>query len=184
METEFQPAAAASQTSEHLQQNLSRTGAIVDLYIFADRYDVPKLRRDLVDHAWDWVQNGGPHRFAWDVILWACQTVPGHTCFFKLMADVFLAHFEIGDIRCSNIQTLCHSMPPHLLIKAFAAVSKPDRPKVETLCAYHEHDNNATENAACKRRQQVRVLNADIEKRSADTILKARELVAYLLRLP
>ena len=136
------------------RQVLVEKATAINLYIFADRFDVPELRQQIVDRMWWKIKQAGSYSFSWDVIFYACQELPDHSRLNRLMRDTFVSRFKLDYIECRNLQALCLLMPPALWVQAFAAVSN-GRPKVKELCTYHEHDDTEDGRVKCRKQRDL-----------------------------
>lgn len=138
------------------------------MYIFADRYDVPQLRRAVVNDIWSNARSD-IYPYHLDVIL-ACGNIPSDSPLYNLLVDAHASRPTVYPISsCAKEIRLGLQLPSEFLFRLVVARScnKDRTMRLKSLCAYHEHDQSSNSRLACKREGQDRrdQLNADTESR-------------------
>ena len=134
--------------TQELESTMHFASPLVDLYIFTDRFEVPQLRETIVNHAWHDILHS---KICIQILLWACDQLPDHSCLFRLMADTLICNFKIEFIRCKYTQALCQRVASTLWIQVLGGATRSEgRPRLKFLCGYHEHKWNAIAVTECK----------------------------------
>ncbi|TLD18898.1 hypothetical protein E2P81_ATG01626 [Venturia nashicola] len=125
------------------------------LYIFADSYDIPALRKKIVDCEYC------RYRLYSDNLPWntdyvyALRNLPTTSMLVKLLVDLYVDRHEAEDLeyRCGTEILLQGKFPPEFLsmvIDVHSALKrKSDQKALKTLCVYHEHPQGHSVIQAC-----------------------------------
>lgn len=112
--------------------------------MFADRYDVPSLRRAIVDMYWaHWAHEA---KLAAAATILALRNLPYESALCRLLVDLHIERFKpITDELCGSEVLLRQEMPAEFLLEVLTGLTdldyKAENPKkvIKNLCAYHEH---------------------------------------------
>jgi hypothetical protein len=143
---------------------VDRHVGIVRLYVFADQYDVPMLRQQIVDLLWNAVILEEDIPLYPDTIQ-AMERLPDTSPLRRLIVDSYKLNWHQKlHIHCAYDRLLCQRLPVQFWPRALAPMalgtlssqeSKAARPRLAPLCAYHEQCSDKTVNKACKRKRKM-----------------------------
>lgn len=143
---------------ESLVENLS-SGQV---YLFADRYNVPALRQLIVDQCWTWTSNKKSIMAMGSLIL-TLQNLPFSSVFCRLLVDVYVENYKpYMHTDCGTAILLRQKIPTEFIYTVMSDLAslnfKADEPKkvIKNLCAYHEHPQDEESIKACPGADKVR----------------------------
>lgn len=130
------------------------TCASARLYHFADRFDVPLLRQQLIFARW----RRGKARFypSHASMIYVWHNLPSTSPYRSLCRDIFLARWHTDtDYNCNIERKLRQKLPAELLFYILEKLKKQP-PKHETssyirdICDYHEHNQTPEARSTCQ----------------------------------
>lgn len=141
------------------------------LYHFADRYDIPLLRKHVIDYEWRLSMNDNHRGYAAMIYCW--RNLPATSPYTRLLVDAFLQHWEVeADQSCHFEVLLRQKLPSELSYQLLAKCRNGQKIKKETanneepravgaghikdLCTYHEHDQDLANVRACSARPAIK----------------------------
>ncbi|TID13699.1 hypothetical protein E6O75_ATG01677 [Venturia nashicola] len=130
------------------------------LYVFADQFDVPALRRTLIDKEWKDFENDD-RIWRWSSVIYALRKLKISSPLCRLLVDEFADRW--GEFNsCETERALRTKLPSEFLYAVMAKQSETladesanPVQRLGALCTYHEHpqDNDAVQ--ACIARLKV-----------------------------
>lgn len=161
---------------EALINRIDRERWATPLYIFADKFDFPNLREELVTRRWrTHVKHG--FRLGYWVAINAFRELPASSPLSRFVIDAYIDGWMAdGSMKqiCEMQAKLRAKLPMAFVFKLAAKLAKRSQVKspkkaVGPLCAYHEHAQDAVTIAACmakasKSSRAVRADHADLKK--------------------
>lgn len=134
------------------------------LYAFAHQYDIPNLRRDIIDCIWKYNKYSAHAWFA-DVVLVA-RLVPLDDPLMRLLTDSVLD--DGCPNQCRSANRLLTKVPQEIVCRLWLNACEPQarveeiESELKSMCAYHEHaqDENIVkkceaERAEARKRKRV-----------------------------
>ncbi|KAF2499688.1 hypothetical protein BU16DRAFT_524145 [Lophium mytilinum] len=125
---------------------------LVDMYIFADKYDMPQLRRDIIDKVHfknSHYPDSVPYLYA---VLKAFESLPKTSGLSRYFFDVYVGDWNGQAILGGSGVKIGHLLPNDLLSSIATRRSKElfllpgtvlsPMPYETSLCSYHEHPPN------------------------------------------
>ncbi|QDS76430.1 hypothetical protein FKW77_004298 [Venturia effusa] len=133
----------------------------IKLYIFADRYDVPSLRKAIIDKSWStWISMC---RLNLSATILALRNLPYKSEMCRLLIDSYTESWKFRyDMSCDNDVLLQQKLPAEFLFHVSNGLARLDsvpgqRIKViKNLCAYHEHPQDEESIKACPGADKIR----------------------------
>jgi hypothetical protein len=118
----------------------------ISLYIFAHRYEIPKLRRAVI-LAWqtndEIIQSMPDHSNVID----AYESLPTESPLCKYFLDMYTVYWN-PDKDGERMAALRSQLPQPFLFELATTLAKGDRPKTEKdWCEWHEHEDDAAKKA-------------------------------------
>lgn len=123
------------------------------LYVFADQYDFPVLRKALVqDKWWDLIENEDMPFYA--SVIKCFRHLPAHSPMSRLLMDAYVASWAAKDDSiCPYEMKLRVKLPSNftfmLAAKLGMKATNPQPPYIGPVCEYHEHPQDDQARRAC-----------------------------------
>lgn len=149
---------------------------LVHLYIFADRFDVPALREDIINKRWaDYIKHPTLKR-SYYVPINCFRHLPESSPMCRLVLDMFVNEWQADNdynSACSMELRLRSKLPANFMFKLAArqarkASANDQGQAVGPLCDYHEHPQDKETVNRCRKKmaalvEQSRVAHADYD---------------------
>lgn len=123
------------------------------LYFFADRYEIPELRKDIMDFLW-FHHNSYDSSLRWSTIVQVAAQLSISSPLSRFWFDLFIERYcHSREVACP-IEITCRQMvPPEFMFAIMAGLSNKNHgeeyPGMKELCAYHEHSDEETAAKEC-----------------------------------
>ncbi|KAF2251886.1 hypothetical protein BU26DRAFT_516625 [Trematosphaeria pertusa] len=118
----------------------------IALYVFAHRYEIPKLRRDVIV-AWqtnDEILQSMPDH---DNVITAYESLPPDSPLCRYFLDMYTVYWDPAKDN-ERMIALRSQLPQAFLFELATALAKGERPKTEKeWCEWHEHEDEAAKKA-------------------------------------
>lgn len=180
---EFQ--ALSKKEEEHLEKAIATeedpSVMPVHLYVFVDRFDMPKLREAIVEQLWRRMKSTSDNHRSYAEIIFARRHLPTSAPLNRLLFDAFIKGWASDvDHGCLTETKLRQALPPEFMFMAMARfrqawrAGQDETDQIKELCAYHEHSQDKETIRACQERlQEARVHHKSMfedDKKIADEV--------------
>jgi hypothetical protein len=140
----------------------------IALYVFAHRYDIPKLRRAVI-RAWqtnDEILQSMPDH---SNVIAAYHDLPPTSPLCRYFLDMYTVYWNPDNDQDENTIALRSQLPQPFLFELAVVLARGERPKVEKdWCEFHEHENDE-ERRLCQEDLLKDPVYAKAAKRIKDT---------------
>jgi hypothetical protein len=153
----------------------------IQLYVFADRYEVPALRRCIVDFEYH------KHRRSrttslFGAVIYATRNLPITSPLIRLIVDLHVEIYDAADDKtiCGTETLMRQKLPREFLfavLEGHCNIKFRDQKAFKQLCAYHEHTQDDVCIQACleaqrrSRKRKQDVLNIEERHEREETVV-------------
>lgn len=125
---------------------------LTELYHFADRFDVPLLRADIISEEWSFSKDDGVHGYRH--LIYSSRHLSVSSPYLRLLIDGMVHGWNIvSDYSCPTELLLRQKIPSEVLFILLAKVKEReldgDKRELPILCMYHEHEQTDEAISAC-----------------------------------
>ncbi|KAF2431838.1 hypothetical protein EJ08DRAFT_732924 [Tothia fuscella] len=128
---------------------------VIDLYAFADRYNVPQLRHEIMDKYYVYYRSH--HYPTYAKILRACSKLPSTTPLLELFKNLMVSRWTQKQDELCNIELkLREKLPADFLLGVMLGMgrirdaARKEKIALEAMCTFHEHAQDKEAVDACK----------------------------------
>ena len=124
----------------------------VHLYILADQFDVPALRKDIINGLWA-KHAQGSRGLAYREIIACWRQLPSTSPLCRLLMGVLINTWVAKDDECCPVERKLRTKLPVQMLFELAAqlqVNKGTGKAIGRLCEYHEHPQTPSATYECK----------------------------------
>jgi hypothetical protein len=101
---------------EALEDKIERTNKIEYLYCFADKYDIPVLRYEIIDHVWYQLGPQGRETGLQSILL-ATQLLDNDSPLYRLLSDGLMQSFDDESMKCKFDRWICQQLPADIFLQ-------------------------------------------------------------------
>jgi hypothetical protein len=142
-------------------EGLSTNNQWVHMYLFADKFDVPGLRKDVINHyfekCWGWTNSTQSCHLSYQEIILAFRHLPTSSPLCRLMIGTYAVTWASdGDASCLIEANMRSKLPLAFTYPAMKRIRQrtddDSYRNVDDLCTFHEHGEDVQEIEACEKR--------------------------------